>query len=224
MLKHRLRRDVALASIPGTCEGGSGMIKWRDCPPAGKGAGKGDRHLLCEAPEGPFRQKVPVTFSPATAAQQETETQTVSSSKTLKVAVIGGDGTGPEVAAEGVKVLKAVAALEGISLRAQGFRFRRRALSAHRRNPARRTPSTSCAPSTPFSWAPSAIPTWPPASWKRGCCWNCASSSTSTSTCGRCKLFPGVETPLARTRGPRTSTSSSSARTPKTCTAAWAGS
>jgi outer membrane protein assembly factor BamB len=25
--------------------------------------GKGDRHLLCEAPDGPFRQKVPVTFS-----------------------------------------------------------------------------------------------------------------------------------------------------------------
>jgi NADH-quinone oxidoreductase subunit C len=25
--------------------------------------GKGDRHLLCEAPEGPFRQKEPVTFS-----------------------------------------------------------------------------------------------------------------------------------------------------------------
>ena len=28
-------------------------------------AGKGDRHLLCEAPEGPFRQKVPVPFSRA---------------------------------------------------------------------------------------------------------------------------------------------------------------
>ena len=27
-------------------------------------AGKGDRHLLCEAPEGPFRQKVPVPLSP----------------------------------------------------------------------------------------------------------------------------------------------------------------
>jgi biotin synthase len=26
-------------------------------------AGKGDRHLLCEAPDGPFRQKVPVPFS-----------------------------------------------------------------------------------------------------------------------------------------------------------------
>jgi len=29
----------------------------------GAGAGKGDRHLLCEAPSGPFRQKVPVPFS-----------------------------------------------------------------------------------------------------------------------------------------------------------------
>jgi oxygen-independent coproporphyrinogen III oxidase len=27
------------------------------------GSGKGDRHLLCEAPSGPFRQKVPVPFS-----------------------------------------------------------------------------------------------------------------------------------------------------------------
>jgi len=34
----------------------------------------------------------------------------------LKVAVIGGDGTGPEVAAEGVKVLKAVCQAEGIGL------------------------------------------------------------------------------------------------------------
>jgi light-regulated signal transduction histidine kinase (bacteriophytochrome) len=30
--------------------------------------GKGDRHLLCEAPEGPFRQKVPVPFSPPESA------------------------------------------------------------------------------------------------------------------------------------------------------------
>jgi benzoyl-CoA reductase/2-hydroxyglutaryl-CoA dehydratase subunit BcrC/BadD/HgdB len=35
------------------------------CPYAGAlmEAGKGDRHLLCEAPGGPFRQKVPVPFS-----------------------------------------------------------------------------------------------------------------------------------------------------------------
>ena len=35
-------------------------------------------------------------------------------SDAYKIAVIGGDGTGPEVAAEGVKVLKAVAKLEDI--------------------------------------------------------------------------------------------------------------
>jgi 3-isopropylmalate dehydrogenase len=33
----------------------------------------------------------------------------------MKIAVIGGDGTGPEVAAEGVKVLKSVAKLEGFA-------------------------------------------------------------------------------------------------------------
>jgi 3-isopropylmalate dehydrogenase len=47
----------------------------------------------------------------------------VSSSRTLRVAVIGGDGTGPEVAAEGVKVLKAVAALEGIPYELRDFDY-----------------------------------------------------------------------------------------------------
>jgi len=47
----------------------------------------------------------------------------VSSSNTLKVAVIGGDGTGPEVAAEGVKVLKAVADLEGIQYELRDYDF-----------------------------------------------------------------------------------------------------
>jgi 3-isopropylmalate dehydrogenase len=41
----------------------------------------------------------------------------------LKVAVVGGDGTGPEVAAEGVKVLKAVAKLEGIELQLKDFDY-----------------------------------------------------------------------------------------------------
>jgi len=40
---------------------------------------------------------------------------------TLKVAVIGGDGTGPEVVAEGVKVLKAVAAKENIQYELRDF-------------------------------------------------------------------------------------------------------
>jgi len=47
----------------------------------------------------------------------------VSSNDTLKVAVIGGDGTGPEVAAEGVKVLNAIAALENIKYETQDFDF-----------------------------------------------------------------------------------------------------
>jgi 3-isopropylmalate dehydrogenase len=47
----------------------------------------------------------------------------VSKDNTLKVAVIGGDGTGPEVAAEGVKVLKAIAASEGISVELQEYDY-----------------------------------------------------------------------------------------------------
>lgn len=42
-------------------------------------------------------------------------------SNLLKVAVIGGDGTGPEVVAEGVKVLKAVCKLENIDLELTPF-------------------------------------------------------------------------------------------------------
>jgi len=41
--------------------------------------------------------------------------------KNLKIAVIGGDGTGPEVAAEAVKVLKAVGKLENIDMQFDDF-------------------------------------------------------------------------------------------------------
>ncbi len=47
----------------------------------------------------------------------------MSTNSTLKVAVIGGDGTGPEVAAEGVKVLKAIAELEGIEVELEDFDY-----------------------------------------------------------------------------------------------------
>jgi len=47
----------------------------------------------------------------------------VSEDKKFRVAVMGGDGTGPEVAAEGVKVLKAVAELEGIDYELQDFDY-----------------------------------------------------------------------------------------------------
>ena len=42
-------------------------------------------------------------------------------SKTYKIAVLGGDGTGPEVVREGIKVLQAVAPLEGFSLEFTDF-------------------------------------------------------------------------------------------------------
>src|SRR5438132_14262160 len=41
----------------------------------------------------------------------------------MKIAVIGGDGTGPEVAAEGLKVLAAVASLEGMQYELVHFDF-----------------------------------------------------------------------------------------------------
>ncbi len=47
----------------------------------------------------------------------------MSSSDILKIAVIGGDGTGPEVVAEGMKVLKAVADIEGIKYETKDFDF-----------------------------------------------------------------------------------------------------
>jgi 3-isopropylmalate dehydrogenase len=42
-------------------------------------------------------------------------------SKTYKIAVLGGDGTGPEVVREGIKVLDAVAPIEGFSLEFTDF-------------------------------------------------------------------------------------------------------
>jgi len=47
----------------------------------------------------------------------------VSTNNILRVAVIGGDGTGPEVAAEGVKVLGAVAELENIEYETADFDY-----------------------------------------------------------------------------------------------------
>jgi 3-isopropylmalate dehydrogenase len=45
----------------------------------------------------------------------------VNQTEPLRIAVVGGDGTGPEVTAEAVKVFKAVAALEGIKYELKDF-------------------------------------------------------------------------------------------------------
>jgi 3-isopropylmalate dehydrogenase len=51
------------------------------------------------------------------------EKDTMSDNTSLKIAAIGGDGTGPEVNAEALKVLKAVAPLEGFSYELKKFDF-----------------------------------------------------------------------------------------------------
>ena len=47
----------------------------------------------------------------------------MSDSGTLKIAVLGGDGTGPEVIAEGLKVIEAVSKMEGFSYETTDFDF-----------------------------------------------------------------------------------------------------
>jgi len=44
-------------------------------------------------------------------------------STTTKIAVIGGDGTGPDVVAQGLKVLQAIAKLENVSYELHHFDF-----------------------------------------------------------------------------------------------------
>ena len=62
-------------------------------------------------------------FPSASREHQHDTNRLMASSNILRVAVIGGDGTGPEVAAEGVKALKAAAALEGIEVELKDFDF-----------------------------------------------------------------------------------------------------
>ena len=99
----------------------------------------------------------------------------------MKLAVIAGDGIGPEVIAEAVKVLDAV--LPGVEK--TELRPGRAALPRHRRGAARRRCSTSCAATTRSCSARSAIRRCPAACWSVACCCACGSRSTTTSTCGR---------------------------------------
>ena len=113
----------------------------------------------------------------------------------IDLAVIGGDGIGPEVIAEALKVLRA--ALPGtVTLETTEYDLGARhwhatgetlpderwsELREPRRDPARRGRRPDRAR---------------PACWSGGCCSSCASPSTTTSTCGRRKLYPGVVGPL----------------------------
>jgi len=88
----------------------------------------------------------------------------------LRVAVIGGDGTGPEVVAEAVKVFKAVAELEGIAYEMQEFDY----------GGDRYLRTGEVLPKGAMR---SAIRMCRRVCWSAGCCWSCVSASTSTSIC-----------------------------------------
>ncbi len=57
------------------------------------------------------------------SAARHSQPATPKAAKTYRIAVIGGDGTGPEVIREGCKVLDAVAAFEGFTLAYQSYDF-----------------------------------------------------------------------------------------------------
>ena len=78
----------------------------------------------------------------------------------------------------------------GVQYDAVPYDLERRALPPHRRGPARRRRSRSCAATTRSSSARSARPRSRPASSSAACSSSCASSSTSSSTCARSPRRP----------------------------------
>jgi len=103
---------------------------------------------------------------------------------TLKIAAIPGDGTGPEVTAEALKVLDAVSSIDAFAYDVEmldwgGDRYLKTGEIIPEGG------LDCCEANTPPSWARSAIQTLLRVFWRRGCSSNCGSNSTSTSTSGR---------------------------------------
>ena len=131
----------------------------------------------------------------------------------MRLAVIPGDGIGIEVTEQALRVLDAV--LPGVE--ATHVRPRRGTVAPHRRDAARRGARGDCAGTTRSCSARWAIRPCRPACSSAGCCFDCASNSTITSTCVR----PGC-TRASPHRWPvsRRSTSSSCAKAPRARTPA----
>ena len=144
-------------------------------------------------------------------------------SEAKKIAVIGGDGTGPEVAAEGVKVLKAVAKLEGIKFELThldwgGDRYLKtgEALPADGLDELRKFDA--------ILLGAVGHPDVTPGILERKLLLGPALPPRPVHQPAAGEAVPRRRDAAARTRARRTSTSSSSARTPRTCTAASAAS
>ena len=151
--------------------------------------GKGDRHLFCEAPEGPFREKVPVPFP--------------------RRGQNGGDQSHPRLGRAGRHARNQAAGRPAGGRGDRLSRHVRRARRAANRQTRRSTPGAAQA-STPCGGPPSARPPWPwalppprrpPGSWKRSStcrrgCWSCrldcGPPTASSTPCGK---VAGVKVP-----------------------------
>ena len=143
----------------------------------------------------------------------------MTANKPLKIAVIPGDGTGPEVTAEALKVLAAVAKLENFTFETQHFDWGgERYLKTGETLPAGGVDELRKFDAIYLGAV--GHPDVKPGILEKGLLLELRFQLDQYINLRPVKLFPGVETP-ARRQGPgATSTSSSSARTPKTCTAA----
>jgi hypothetical protein len=92
----------------------------------------------------------------------------------IKLGVVAGDGVGPEVTAEALLALAAVARIEGFDFQTVAFDL------GGEHYPIERL--SACAVVTPFCSEPSATPALRPECSKRGYCSASGSTSTSTST------------------------------------------
>ena len=119
-----------------------------------------------------------------------------------RIAVIPGDGTGPEVVREGLKVLEAVAAAEefGLLRDRRSTTWAASAICAPAR-PCRIRCSRSCGDSTPSTWAPSATRTWQPGILETGILLRLRFELDQYINLRPVKLYPGVDCPL-KDKGP----------------------
>jgi 3-isopropylmalate dehydrogenase len=116
----------------------------------------------------------------------------------MRIAVIGGDGTGPEVVAEGLKVLRAVAKKVGLDVQTKDFNVSGDRYLAAGGNPER--------PTIPVihDEEVAELRTF---------------DAIYLGAVGHPQIAPGI-----LEKGPQTSTLSSSARTPRASTPGWAAS
>ena len=126
----------------------------------------------------------------------------------LKIAVLGGDGTGPEVVAEGLKVLAAIAEKEGFQYETKDYDFSGRAYLAHGGNPDEPTIPVITAEQIEELRAYEAIylgavgdPDVAPGILEKGLLLKLRFELDEYINLRPVKLYPGVETPL-KDKGP----------------------